>query len=135
MEYLVYEMYMKFIPWKGGNFWHRISSTFIFSWLFRLSNEDDYDQNENVDTDSTNSETSDNTEGSGAVVEEVPTDNPGSDSDEFDTDEAPVEEEEESSSSDTSTDDDNKDDSSSTAAKRRRKNKNPNRRIGVPFSG
>ena len=106
-----------------------------FSWLFRLSNEDDYDQNENVDTDSTNSETSDNVEGSGAVVEEVPTDNPGSDSDEFDTDEAPVEEEEESSSSDTSTDDDNKDDSSSTAAKRRRKNKNPNRRIGVPFSG
>jgi hypothetical protein len=101
-----------------------------------LSNEDDYDQNENVDTDSTNSETSDNTEGSGAVVEEVPSDNPGSDSDEVDTDEAPVEEEEESSSSDASTDDDNKDDSSSTAAKRRRrKNKNPNRRIGVPFSG
>ena len=112
-----------------------IINVYIVSWLFRLSNEDDYDQNENVDTDSTNSETSDNVEGSGAVVEEVPTDNPGSDSDEFDTDEAPVEEEEESSSSDTSTDDDNKDDSSSTAAKRRRKNKNPNRRIGVPFSG
>merc|ERR1711953_737757 len=75
-----------------------------------LSNEDDYDQNENVDTDSTNSETSDNTEGSGAVVEEVPTDNPGSDSDE-----------EESSPSDASTDDGNKDDSSSTSAKRRRR--------------
>ena len=110
-----------------------IINVYIVSWPFRLSNEDDYDQNENVDTDSTNGEISDNTEGSGAVVEEVPTDNPGSDSDEVDTDEASVEEE--SSSSDASTDDDNKDDSSSTSAKRRRKNKNPNRRIGVPFSG
>ena len=130
-------MFVKFSFQKVSKYWTKnIIIVYIVSWPFRLSNEDDYDQTENVDTDSTNSETSDNTEGSGAVVEEVPTANPGSDSDEVDADEAPAEEEEESSSSDASTDDDNKDDSSSTSAKRRRrKNKNPNRRIGVPFSG
>jgi len=96
-----------------------------------LSTEDEYD--ENLDTETTDEETFDSTEGSGDDEKEITTEIPGSDSDEADTEATPVEGLDESS--DEIATDDNKDDSAQTSAKRRRKNKNSKRRIGQKVSG
>jgi hypothetical protein len=103
-----------------------------------LSTEDDYDENENVDTDNTEDEAVDNTaEASGDDEKEVTTEKEISeyDSEETVTEVTAVEEVEGSETSTEVTADDNEDGSAQTSAKRRRKNKNSQRRIGQRING
>jgi hypothetical protein len=103
-----------------------------------LSTEDDYDENENVDTDNTEDEAVDNAaEASGDDGKEVTTEKEISeyDSEETATDVTAVEEVDGSETSTEVTADDSEDGSAQTSAKRLRKNKNSKRRIGQRITG
>lgn len=98
-------------------------------------NTEDYDNDENSNTETTDLEYVDNAEGSGDDEKESTTEKAESDSNEVNTEAAPVDEDDDSSASEAAAADDNKNDNTQTSAKRRRKNKNSKRRIGQKVTG